>query len=701
MAYLFHRDETQRKSYRSFGLRNPPFSWLGAFSLFFSLGVFSFAAFPALAAEEQTPETPTPTSEEQTLDPVVVTAAPMSDPLTVVTDAKAPRQPVPAHDGADYLKTIPGFSVIRKGGSDGDPVFRGMAGSRLNILADGEMIHGGCGGRMDPPTAYIFPESYDRITVLKGPQSVVWGPTSAGTVLFERDFKPYTTPDYRLFGGLMLGSFGRNDQVLDAQAGNSTFYARLIGTRSSMDDYKDGDGKKVHSQYMRWSGGATIGFTPDENTRLELSATASDGEAAYADRMMDGVKFARENVSLKFEKKKISALVDKVDAQVYYNTIDHVMDNYSLREPGMMKNVSNPDRKTTGLRLTGDLVPGDNSLLKVGFDQQSNRHRFRSGNNLNYQSAKRVEDANFDNYGLFSEWTQSFTEVNRLVAGLRVDFWRAEDKRSGFSTSGKSRHETLPSGFVRYERDFGEGSTVFIGLGHSERFPDYWETISQNKQSETSDSAFNTKPEKNTQLDIGTIYRITPELQLAMSAFYGKMRDYILIDNTRTLKPATLVRNVNATTYGGEVGVSYALSRSLRGGVSLAYVRGSNDTDHTPLAQMPPLDSRFTLDYDDGTWSVGALWRLVAAQNRFDKGKGNIAGQDIGEPTAGFGVFSINGGYRFRKELYLTAGIDNVFNKTYAEAISRSGGMVPGYIQTMRINEPGRFFWLKLNLKFD
>lgn len=80
----------------------------------------------------------------------------MSEPITVITDTKAPRQPLPAHDGADYLKTIPGFSVTRKGGTDGDAVFRGMAGSRLGILVDGESIHGGCNYRMDAPTAYIY-----------------------------------------------------------------------------------------------------------------------------------------------------------------------------------------------------------------------------------------------------------------------------------------------------------------------------------------------------------------------------------------------------------------------------------------------------------------------------------------------------------------------------------------------------------------
>ncbi|HKJ90377.1 MAG TPA: hypothetical protein VJ960_04550, partial [Oceanipulchritudo sp.] len=49
-------------------------------------------------------------------------------PLSVVLDPKAPAQPIPAQDGAEILRAIPGFTVIRKGGTDGDPVLRGMAG---------------------------------------------------------------------------------------------------------------------------------------------------------------------------------------------------------------------------------------------------------------------------------------------------------------------------------------------------------------------------------------------------------------------------------------------------------------------------------------------------------------------------------------------------------------------------------------------
>ena len=42
-------------------------------------------------------------TDPATLEPIVVTATPMRDPLTIITDAKAPRQPLPAADGAGLL----------------------------------------------------------------------------------------------------------------------------------------------------------------------------------------------------------------------------------------------------------------------------------------------------------------------------------------------------------------------------------------------------------------------------------------------------------------------------------------------------------------------------------------------------------------------------------------------------------------------
>lgn len=644
------------------------------------------------------------------LPDVVVTAPRMQQPLIVTTDPKAPRQPVPAHDGADYLKTIPGFSVIRKAGTDGDPVLRGMAGSRLNILLDGQNILGGCGGRMDPPTAYVFPEVYDSITVLKGPQTVLYGPgNSAGTVLFERKMTRFTEPGVRAKGSLTAASFGRRDAVADVVVGTSGYYVQAGGTHSESDDYQDGDGRTVHSAYKRWSANAAIGLTPDSNTLLELSLARSDGEAAYADRGMDGVKFARDNVGFKFSKRNISELVTKLEGQVYRNYIDHVMDNYSLRTATGMRMVSNPDRTTSGARVAATLRLSEAGQLVIGSDLQENDHTVRSTQNqltTPYEARPRAEDASFRNAGVFGEYTHLLGETDRVITGLRADRWRAQDQRALVASqpnpsAGQTRHDTLTSGFARFEREMDSMPlTLFAGLGHSERFPDYWELIA--KESAGSLSAFGTKPEKTTQLDLGAIYQ-SDALHVSVSAFYGRIDDFIQIQSRVTKGTRTglsITRNIDATTWGGEVGASYALTKTWKVDGSLAYVRGSNDTDGTPLSQIPALETRFGLRYDDSAWSLGSLLRIVAEQDRFDLNKGNIAGQDFGR-TPGFAVFSVNGGWKPKKGVLLSAGIDNLFDRTYAEHLSKAGAMVAGYTQTARINEPGRTVWLKAQMALD
>ena len=103
-----------------------------------------------------------------------------------------------------------------------------------------------------------------------------------------------------------------------------------------------------------------------------------------------------------------------------------------------------------------------------------------------------------------------------------------------------------------------------------------------------------------------------------MSGFYNLIRDYILIDNSQTLKTALLTRNIDATTWGGEAGVAYAIDSKWKADATVAYVRGNNDNDGTALAQLPPLEGRLGLTYDNKVWSVGSLLRLVAAQDRFD-----------------------------------------------------------------------------------
>ena len=194
------------------------------------------------------------------LAPMVITGVAPQSALTVATDPKIPRQPVPASDAGDYLQTIPGFSAVRGGGSNSDPVFRGMFGSRLKLLANGAEMLGACPSRMDSPSSYITPENYDALTVIKGPQTVLWGPgNSAATILFERDPEDFSELGGRVNASFLVGSDGRLDRNIDAAAGSEQGYLRLLGNRSEADDYQDGNGDDVHSRWDKWSTDLVLG----------------------------------------------------------------------------------------------------------------------------------------------------------------------------------------------------------------------------------------------------------------------------------------------------------------------------------------------------------------------------------------------------------------------------------------------------------
>jgi iron complex outermembrane receptor protein len=123
---------------------------------------------------------------------------------------------------------------------------------------------------------------------------------------------------------------------------------------------------------------------------------------------------------------------------------------------------SNPDRRTVGERVTAS--------FRLGADWQDNRHSVRGSSNQPmdpFEDHARVRVATFENAGIFAEATRQAGAKGRLVAGARVDWWTARDERrmitagmrmgSGMPnpTAGLERKDTLPSGFIRYERDLG------------------------------------------------------------------------------------------------------------------------------------------------------------------------------------------------------------------------------------------------------
>ena len=709
-----------------------------------------FLLLPLAAALSQAWAAPV-AEETAELSPVTVTGTQQQKANTIKFNPKATLQPLPAGDGADLLQSVPNMSIIRKGGSSGDPLFRGLGGSRLAINADDQFVYGGCSNRMDPPTSYIHPSTFDEVVVTKGPQTVTQGMgLISGSVHFVRKDPTFHEQPYSFNGSTTLGSSGRRDASFEAGAGGKYGYARLNVSHNESDDYKDGAGNRVHSNFKRDGQMVQLGVTPTENTTIAGTYERSRGKAAYADRMMDGSKFDRDAWNVRISQRNITPWLSEIEARYGSSEIDHVMDTYSLRPVGMMGKVAiNPKRRTdTGnLKATFDW---DNVNLQTGIDYMRDRHTERNGNE-NYASSPFKPTQSFDQLGGFAEAAWQRTDKQKLIAGLRHDQVTGTYETKADSDPLKKTKYPLTSGFFRFEQTTGN-TKYYAGLGIAQRAPDYWER----KKSE------NLRKETNRQLDAGLIWN-SGNWHVSASVFAGKVDDFIIVETKPMMMhhaagsttahshmahhhaghsghtptapatgghpgshapaapatgghsgtPATSghashhhgadlsARNIDAIRLGGELEVKWQFAPNWSIASNLAYTYGKNRTDGKPLAQTPPLEWNNTLAFDNGKFSAGALWKVVAKQNRFSKGQGNIIGQDIGA-SAGFGVLSVNAGWKFNKYATLQGGVDNVFNKTYAEFVSKSGGFVDpaAGIKTTRVNEPGRTAWLRLQAKF-
>jgi iron complex outermembrane receptor protein len=517
--------------------------------------------------------------------------------------------------------------------------------------------------------------------------------------MIERETPRFKELSMRGNASALYGTYDRNDYVLDASGGAQPGYVRMIGTRSSSDDYRDGNGNKVHSKYWRQSGTGIVGWTPNEDTTVEAIFDKSEAEAAYASNSMDGSQFDREGLTLRLTRKNLTPLFSKVNLTAYYNYADHIMDTYSLRRLTTMSTAaSQVDHLMQGVKGKIELTPRNDTKVTLGVDYNQDIHSKRALTRTQYLAGMRIDDQvratdmSFETIAGYGEVNHDLTNIDRLIGGYR--FTRVEALRQIYYTD-ESNDRSLSSGFARYEHDFNVGVplTTYLGAGHVQRAPDFWERGK-------SRAAFTINEEKTNQVDIGALFK-SSNWQGSVSGFFAHHDDYILVSNTSGITP----KNVDAHTFGGEADLSYSFLKSWSVEATLAYVRGYNDSEDKPLAQTSPLNSTLGVKYDDSVFIGGLLLRAVSGQDRVDVGWGNIMSRDLAQ-TGGFAVLSANLGWRPYQGVMITGGVDNILDKTYSEHISKTGtlnGAMSGnadYVDSVRVNEPGRTFWMRGSVKF-
>ena len=221
---------------------------------------------------------------QTTSDEVVVVANRAPEPLSsvgfdvTVIDAAAIalRQPQAV---SDLLAATPGVSVARTGpvGAQTAVFIRGAESAQTLVLIDGIKAN----DPSSPAGGYDFGNllagDIDRIEVLRGPQSTLWGADAIGGVIAITTRR--AARQFEADGSVEAGSFGTSVARLGVGGADGSLNWRLSG------GYFDTDGVSVFDRgsekdgfaQKSLSGRASYAFTPDVS--LDLRALYSDGKA--------------------------------------------------------------------------------------------------------------------------------------------------------------------------------------------------------------------------------------------------------------------------------------------------------------------------------------------------------------------------------------------------------------------------------------
>ena len=671
-------------------------------------------------------EAPEPTSDPE--KPVMhgsleVTAEAILIPTLVVVGEEQIRSTVPLGDGSEVLRDVTGADLSRMGGHGLEPFVRGQSQGDLTVLLDGATVHGGCPNRMDPATSYSTTASTDRIVVIRGVQTLRYGPGApGGTVLYDR-----RTPVFDDLSWTLNATTGGStwsdapDFDIDAAVGFGGWSFRALGTYRNTKNYSDGSGEEVRSAARSQGAILMAGWRPDVDTELELSYERSNtDDALFAGAGMDAPESTVDIVRFQTERNTANGRMGwRVDA--FYDSVSHLMDNYSLRpltSPMAMRVPS--DTSTWGLR--GHLEFGLKNPIQVGVTIESadaDATRFAGPNAANVNMVQSILWAGVNRTlaGAFVEGAVGLGKTTRLVYGARVDHFSADASRADEKTLGgngpaarqlwmmytgngdNTWSSTGVGALARVEHRLGQWQ-LFGGISRTIRVADTTERF-LGANSPMAPMRWVGNPDLDPalyhQLDLGAGWRKNGS-SANLTFFAADVDDYILRDRAHGQEGilqsdnATIYRNVSARRYGVEAVAMWQLSSPFVLSGRLAWVWAENTTDNRAIAQTPPLHGNISAGWSRNRWSASGVVRWAAKQTRVDDNPMTGSGLDAG-PTPGWVVLDLAGTVEIGAGFGLQAGVANVFDRTYANHLNRASAFDPNPV---RVNEPGRTYWLRV-----
>lgn len=528
----------------------------------------------------------------------------------------------------DAIASAPGVTVNQNGGFGGAASvrIRGAATDQTLVLIDGIAVNdpSAPGGGFD--FSRIDTASIERIEILKGPQSTLWGTDAIGGVV-----SIITRRGEQGLGGSLAAEYGSFDTRRGSAAvggANERGAFRVSVNTIDSDGISKADednGNREDDGYDATTVNATASLNLPAAAQLSLALRYSDAETDF-DSFVFGNQGNVGDGNDTSETEELSGQLalnlplfeGRLDNQLLigHATIDRA--SFSNGSPSF-----SADGKRDTYRYQGTFTFNDRNRLALGAERERNDNR----------SVTSTID------GLFALYEFQPTDTLSLTAGLRND----DVEAFGSETTGRIAVSWNPAAQWTLRGSWGQGfkaPTLFQGT-----------FFCCGATAPNTDLA----PETSRAFDAGVEWRTTDGRGALSATYFDQDTDDLI---TFSFAAGGYENIAEAQSRGVELAGSWRLNEWLAINASYAYIDAQDKSSGNRLIRVPRHSGDVTLALDPGgRWSAQLLVRHNGSE------------RDTSDTLADWTRVDVSGRVTLREDLELFARIENLFDADYQQII--------------------------------
>jgi hemoglobin/transferrin/lactoferrin receptor protein len=557
----------------------------------------------------------------------------------------------------DLLRDVPGVTISQTGGIGGTAFVRGLNTNdfRVPVFVDGDRFR----GRNTLQLSYFSPDDIERIEVIRGPVSSMYGSDALGgliNIVTRRAPRGDRNAPFRFTGGesfVQYGSNGEGRQASTSIEGSGAGFDLRFGVNArKSDDYFTRLGRIGNSDYETFSPSFVLGYSPDDSQRLEASfrsSSVSDGNAggvpafpAVASRRATN-QVTSGRIAYKGE--FANGPFRKIEASLYRNEFYTKITTLNRNNPLVITDSSSYVLGPTvwGGRFAAEL-PGDRLKTTIGADfATENRpgsealsfttRRTAAGAITGLTIAPRAKtgpEATQTDIGAFIHSRYEITPALIVSGAGRVDWITSTVALAPLPSpallpafqQARNLDEVAPTGSVGLVYKPFEMLELVANAGTSFRTPTAFDLYAVGFTGTTYTIPNpGLEPEKGVNVEAG-FRLLLPSATISATVFKSWFENFILaVPTTFAGLPATQRQNVGEVEISGvETELRWQATESLNLFGSAAALRATNTTTNRPVPYIAPFSGRVGFQYAlpvQGVSLNGTL-NFAAGKSRID-----------------------------------------------------------------------------------